>query len=439
MKLVLMLSCCAVLMVGCRGGESSCPTPTVEVDPVTIPAGDNATAVTVTIHNPNLDNGRRIVSELYADTGAFDDPFALETTYTCAHDVTGEVEICSDVTYGPPVGPGPGSAVEAVAAAIEYVRAPTAYFYRPEDCRETECTTVVCPGEKNECPFIASFDAEPRVLMEGETATVRVSAKDPDDNPAPLVTTMVAGAGTLGDRYASETTYTCNPEVGGPIELCVDASDGDKTCDVTRCLTVQCPGAPPDNVCPVIADLTANPQVIPQYERQSLIEVNAFDPDAVNPDPLVTTLGASAGTFEDRNASTTLFTCGNPGPAEICVKASDGDLGCDKERCITVQCPSTIDENACPKLYVLNAIPSDLRNEGVSFTEIQVRAEDPAPPGPLPLVTTLYALRGFFDDIHAANTIYQCERPGLSEICVDATDGACVKTLCIDVWCPDLP
>jgi hypothetical protein len=49
------------------------------------------------------------------------------------------------------------------------------------------------------------------------------------------------------------------------------------------------------------------------------------------------------------------------------------------------------------------------------------------------MVTTLSALRGTFDDTHAANTVYHCERAGQAEICVDATDGACVKTSCMDV------
>ncbi len=48
-----------------------------------------------------------------------------------------------------------------------------------------------------------------------------------------------------------------------------------------------------------------------------------------------------------------------------------------------------------------------------------------------------YALRGTFDDRHAEDAIYQCERPGLIEICADASDGACVKTDCIDVQCPE--
>ena len=94
------------------------------------------------------------------------------------------------------------------------------------------------------------------------------------------------------------------------------------------------------NVCPVIWELTSTPNAIPTGLDQSRIEVDAFDPDAINPEPLVTTLSASSGVFADKNARETIYTCGSPGPAEICVKASDGDRDCDQDRCITVQCPS---------------------------------------------------------------------------------------------------
>ena len=201
-----------------------------------------------------------------------------------------------------------------------------------------------------------------------------------------------------------------------------------------ECLTVQCPGPIPDNICPVIRDLTSTPKIIPPGLDQALIEVDAFDPDAVNPEPLVTTLSASLGVFGDKNADETLYTCGSPGPAEICVKASDGDRDCDQDRCITVQCPSTVPDNFCPKLYVINAIPSTIP-EGQTSTEVFNQAED-HDGGPLPLVTTFRALRGSFDDVNAASTVYRCERSGLNEICVDATDGACEKTLCTDVTCP---
>jgi len=434
----ILLACCAALLFGCeRSSESFCPAPTVELDPEVIPAGDNDTAVTVRIDNPNPGNGREVLTELYANSGTFEDPYARQTTYGCAHDVSGEVEICVDATYGPPIGPAPGAGEEAIAAAIDYLRAPTAYFTRPEDCLETGCATVVCPGKKNQCPVIRDLQVDPEAIPAGQSALVQVDAEDPDDNPAPLVTTLRAASGAFGDRNARETTYTCDPTIGGAVEICVDASDGDESCDVSRCITVQCPGPAPENVCPVIGDLIARPQVIPPDERQSVIEVDAFDPDAVNPEPLVTTLSASSGTFEDRNANLTVYTCGAPGPAEVCVKASDGDRDCDKERCITVQCPSTVPDNLCPKLFVVNAIPSNLIPDGKDSAEIQVRAQD-SDGGPLPLVTTLSAIRGSFDDVHASDTIYHCARAGDVEICADATDGACVKTLCMDVFCPAL-
>jgi hypothetical protein len=173
--------------------------------------------------------------------------------------------------------------------------------------------------------------------------------------------------------------------------------------------------------------------VIPPNERQAIIQVDAIDPD-MKPEELRTILAASAGTFDDRDAANTLFTCGAPGPAEITVRATDGDRSCDKERKITVQCPSTVADNLCPKLYVVNAIPSTIP-EGRDWTEVQTRATD-FDDGPLDLITTFYSFRGTFDDDHAENTIYRCERSGLQEVCVDAFDGACVKTLCVDVICP---
>jgi len=98
------------------------------------------------------------------------------------------------------------------------------------------------------------------------------------------------------------------------------------------------------NVCPVILDLTSSPKIIPPGLNQALITVDAFDPDGA-PEPLTTTLSASLGVFADKNADETIYTCGSPGPAEICVKASDGDSDCDKDRCITVQCPSSVPDN----------------------------------------------------------------------------------------------
>jgi hypothetical protein len=425
-----------LLLLGCRGGDSLCPAPSVRVDPRDIPQGSNETRVSVTVSNPDPDNGREVLTELYADSGTFADPRALETLYACAHDQTGEVEICVDAIYGPPSDSESPSAGEPIASAVEYLRRSHVFIVLPEDCHDTACTKVVCPSDKNECPVISEFTVQPEVIMADQSATVRVVAEDPDDNPAPLVTNWHATAGIFGDRHASETTYTCDLAVGGPVEICVEASDGDGSCDVIECVTATCPGPQPDNICPVIRSLTSTPQVIPPDERQSIVEVDAFDPDAVNPLPLLTALSASTGTFYDKNASETVYSCGAPGPAEICVDASDGGRECDQERCITIQCPSTVPDNLCPKLYVLNAVPSNLIPEGQSSTEIQVRAQD-NDRQPLPLMTTLYALWGTFDDVHASDTIYRCERPGGIEICADATDGACFKTMCMDVVCPD--
>ena len=56
---------------------------------------------------------------------------------------------------------------------------------------------------------------------------------------------------------------------------------------------------------------------------------------------------------------------------------------------------------------------------------------------PMPLVLTLRALWGSFqntdniqlpNNVVAQNATYICDRPGPVELCVDATDGACVKS-----------
>jgi hypothetical protein len=64
-----------------------------------------------------------------------------------------------------------------------------------------------------------------------------------------------------------------------------------------------------------------------------------------------------------------------------------------------------------------------------------VRARD-IDNGPLPLLITLSALSGTFDDPNAEDTTYRCESPGVHEICVEVTDGACPKSTCTFVSCP---
>ena len=186
--------------------------------------------------------------------------------------------------------------------------------------------------------------------------------------------------------------------------------------------------------CPVISRFSVTPLVIPPNESDAFVAVEAFDADGL-PEPLVTRFSAATGVFDDPAASSAVYTCGAPGQVEICVTASDGNRDCDQESCISIQCPDTTPTNVCPRLFSVIAIPSTIP-EGEDSTEVQVSADDPDS-GPLSLTTTLYAVRGTFDDANAPVTIYTCERPGLIEICADASDGACVKTLCTDVRCPE--
>ena len=93
-------------------------------------------------------------------------------------------------------------------------------------------------------------------------------------------------------------------------------------------------------------------------------------------------------------------------------------------------------------LFVINPIPRNIPL-GETTTMVETRARDLD--GPFPLVLTLRALWGSFENtvniqepnnVVAQNATYICDRPGEVEICVDATDGACLKTLCDDVTCP---
>ena len=256
----------------------------------------------------------------------------------------------------------------------------------------------------------------------------------------------MARHGTIADPNASRATYTCDPEVGGAIEICVVASDGDATCDVEVCTSVQCPGDPLDNTCPIIKDFTADPNPIPPGEEITSVRVDAIDPDEF-PEPLSTKLSSPTGAFADSSASQTEFRCGKPGPVEITVKATDGDPTCDETRRITVQCPSDIRPNLCPMLFVINAFPRKIPL-GETTTRLETRAQD-TDGLPLPLVLTLNSLWGSFENtvniqepnnVVAQNATYVCDRPGEVEVCVDASDGACVKTLCDFVTCPpDIP
>lgn len=100
-------------------------------------------------------------------------------------------------------------------------------------------------------------------------------------------------------------------------------------------------------------------------------------------------------------------------------------------------------DNLCPRLFVINAIPSTIP-PGNTTTMVETRGQD-TDGVPMPLVLTLRALWGSFantdniqlpNNVVAQNATYICDRPGSVELCVDATDGACVKTLCTNVSCP---
>ncbi|MBT8450607.1 MAG: hypothetical protein KJO40_01445 [Deltaproteobacteria bacterium] len=436
------LLCCALLTAGCQGTDENCPQGTVFADPEEIPAGTSQTSLSVEVTNPFPDNGLEVVTLLSSVSGSIADPSARMTTFACALDVSGPVEVCVNATYEEPSdASGALSDVPNVDGSFEYLRSSHIRLPDPLECSRTTCSVIVCPEDKNECPEVSELTVAPEVLAEGETATITVAASDPDDNPDALVTTLTARRGTIADPNASETTYSCDPEAGGFIEICVVASDGDGSCDIERCTSVRCPGDPDQNTCPIIESLTADP--LSNGAASTTVRVNATDPDEF-PVPLRTELSAETGVFADRFASETLFVCGAPGPTEVCVKANDGDPDCDVTSCIIVQCPSDIPANVCPNLNVINAIPSVIR-PGDTSTLVQTRGWD-TDLFPMPLTLTLSALWGSFENtenvpgagqVVQQDATYNCDRPGEVELCVDATDGACTKTLCTIVSCPD--
>ncbi|MEM7136348.1 MAG: hypothetical protein AAF500_07215 [Myxococcota bacterium] len=469
-----LLPCVVLLSLasGCPADPALCPEATIVPGAVEIPDGENSTTITVEVDNPTPENGLSIITELTAESGTFGDPFALETTYTCAFDVAGPVEVCANAKYVDPRGDGgvpdggipdggtdggvpeggmpeagvgtvPEVTSSGIGSSTQAIRPPHVRLRDPLECSETRCTEVICPNLKNDCPLLSEFSVTPDELGEGETATIRVSASDPDDNPSGLTTTLSANYGTIANPTASETTYTCDEDVGGIIEICVVVSDGDSACNIQQCTTVLCPGTPLNNTCPSIASFTANPITIEPGDNSAEIRVDVDDPDNF-PEALRTELSADTGVFGDRFVTDTTFFCGESGPVEMCVDASDGDPACDQRRCITVQCPSDIPPNVCPMLFVINAIPSNIA-PGNTTTRVESRAQD-TDALPLPLTLEMRALFGIITDDQNMNlpnnvvtqdATYECTRPGEDQVCVDATDGACVKTLCIEVRCPN--
>ena len=434
---------CALLLVGCRSTASDCPVASVSADPQEIPDGASVTKLFVEVSNPFPDNGFTVLSELSAPEGAIADPFERATTYACDHDFSGPVEICVNAKYTDESG-ADGSDDPSVAGSTEYLRAPHVRLSDPLECSQTQCVVVTCPEEKNQCPVVSSLVVEPQVIPEGGSANIEVIANDPDDNPDALSTTLTARHGTIVDPNAFRTTYECDENIGGVIEICVVASDGDSSCDDELCTWVRCPGEPLENTCPIIEDFAVNPNPIPAGEDTTTVRVDALDPDEF-PEPLRTKFSADTGAFEDPFASETIFRCGERGRVDVCVEASDGDPSCDdKPRCITVECPSDVRLNSCPMLFVINGVPRIIP-AGETETTIQTRGQD-TDGLPLPLTLTLNALWGSFENVTnipepnnvvAQNATYVCDRPGEVEVCVDASDGACVKPMCDIVVCPD--
>jgi len=436
---------CASLSIGCRGGPANCPVATITADPEEIPDGLSETLLSIDVLNPLPNGDLHVVTELTSSIGGggpFGDPFALATTYACAHDVSGPVEICVNATYVEDDDDGALSEVFGVGSAQEYIRPSHIRIQDPLECSRTKCIEITCPEDRNTCPVVSSFTVEPAVVPEGGAATIEVDAEDPDDNPEALTTTTTARHGTIADPHARVTTYQCDPDVGGVIEICVSASDGDASCDVERCTTVRCPGDPLENTCPIIESFAATPMMIPAGETMTDVRVVAIDPDDF-PVPLRIELSSETGVFGDRFAAETTFTCGDSGPVELCVKANDGDPECDETQCIIVQCPSDIPANLCPQLFVINGIPRVIP-EGQTSTRVETRGQD-TDGLPFPLTLTLSALWGSFEDteniqepfnVVAQDATYICDRPGQVEVCVDATDGACTKTQCDRIICP---
>jgi len=124
------------------------------------------------------------------------------------------------------------------------------------------------------------------------------------------------------------------------------------------------------NECPKLFDLSAHPTVIPLGESSTSIQVVAQDLDGTcgdNCDPqtctdanppvctpgpdlgMTTTFTSLVGSIDDANAALTTYTCDPafPGPMEVCVTVTDGDLDCDKTQCIAVYCPDPCDGIIC--------------------------------------------------------------------------------------------
>lgn len=148
------------------------------------------------------------------------------------------------------------------------------------------------------------------------------------------------------------------------------------------------------NECPKLFEFSAHPRILPTDQLTTTIQTVARDLDGTcgnNCDPqtcdtsnppvctpgpdlgLVTTLSSSSGLgeFDDANSDLATFSCDPffPGGYEICVTLSDGDIDCDKRKCITVVCPDLCEGVVCDDGNECTADRCD-RSTGLCINEV---------------------------------------------------------------------
>jgi cysteine-rich repeat protein len=98
----------------------------------------------------------------------------------------------------------------------------------------------------------SSFDPDGTCGQNCDPQTCDFTQNPPICTPAPdpgYSTTLYAPAGygsfdtptATGNPIDHDTTFTCDPAVPGPTEICVLATDGDNDCEQIRCITIECP------------------------------------------------------------------------------------------------------------------------------------------------------------------------------------------------------
>ena len=325
---------------------------------------------------------------------------------------------------------------------------------------------------------------------DGESITVGVFPSGGATNGYVVYINPACTAGVPCSDGNECTADFCNPST----EQCVLTPVADDTaCDFGGlpglCIAGVCEE---DDSCPVLTRLTVTPL---QADVGDEINLSSIASDAQG-DIIDYLWSGSGGFFADPTAASTTYTCLEIGQHDINIAVSDdGFTNCIAGWTVTVEClpmctedincddgnectadvcdpvggtcsnPAEADGttcdaaglpgqcaggscvessgNICPNLNVINAIPSTIQAPNNS-TLVQTRAQE-TDGSPMPVLLTLSALWGSFENtenipmpgnVVGQNATYVCDRPGPVEICVDATDGLCVKTLCTTVTCP---